>query len=180
MLSALSLLHLFKVSWPLVRVQVLECACRSGSSEVPSQDALIRWNDPPGLISDGTDREVGYAGISAPAQPGALSRCPGTQCRISSFSGAGPFGVAGRFIGEGLYGFPLSLSVRLGHFIGAGLCRGSGALSELWWPAWSDGGAERCGLNSSLFEWRWLSSRTSGNRSGSSSPTTRVGSGFLS
>jgi len=100
---------------------------RCGSSEVPPQDALVRWNDPPGLISVGTDREVGCAGTSAPAQPGALSRCPGAQCRISSFGRAGLFGVAGHVIGGGLYGFPLSSSLRLGGFIGTGLRRGCDA-----------------------------------------------------
>ena len=151
-----------------------------GSSEVPSQDALVGWNDPPGLISVGTDREVGCAGTSAPAQPGALSRRPGAQCRISSFGGAELFGVAGRFIGGGLYGFPLSSSLRLGRFIGAGFCRGCDALSELWWPASSGGVAARCGLDSPLFERCSYSSRSPGGRSGSSSATARIGPGFLS
>ncbi len=153
---------------------------RCGSSEVPSQDALVRWNDPPCLISVGTDREIGCAGTSAPAQPGALSRRPGAQCRISSFGGAGSFGVAGRFIGGGLYGFPLSSSLRLGRIIGAGFCRGCDALSALWWPTWSGSGAERSGLDRPLFERGWFSGRTSGYRSGSSSATARIGSGLLS
>ena len=83
-------------------------------------------------------------------------------------------------IGGGLYGFPLSSSLRLGRIIGAGFCRGCDALSELWWPAWSGSRAERSGLDRSLFERGWFSGRTSGYRSGSSSATARIGSGLLS
>ena len=53
-------------------------------------------------------------------------------------------------------------------FVGAGFCRGYDALSELWWPAWSDSGAERSGLDRSLFERGWFSGRSPGDGSGSS------------
>ena len=143
-----------------------------GSSEVPSQNALVRWNDPPGLVAVGTDREVSFAGSSAPARPGALARHPGAQCRFSSPGCAGAFGVAGRVIGGGLYAFPLSSSLRLGSFIGAVFCRGCGALSELWCPPWSGCGAERSGLDRPLFARGWFGGRTF--------TTARVGPVFLS
>ena len=126
-----------------------------------------------------TDRETGCAGSYAPAQLGALPRCPGAQCRFSSFGGAGSFGVAGRFIGGGLYGFPLSSSLRLGRFIGAGFCRGCDVLSELWWSTWSGCGAERSGLDRPLFARGWFSGQTSGARSDSFSGTVRVGPVFF-
>ena len=89
-------------------------------------------------------------------------------------------GLERSFIGGGLYGFPLSSSLRLGRFIGAGFCRGCDALSELWWPTWSGCGAERSGLDRPLFARGWFSGRTSGGRSGSFSATARVGPVFLS
>ena len=75
---------------------------RCGSSEVPSQDALVRGNDLPDLISVVTDRKVDCARTSAPTQPTVLSRYPGAQCWISSSDGAGLFGVTGHFIGRDL------------------------------------------------------------------------------
>ena len=180
------LLIIFTVAVPLAfcaeRVLAQGGPCLSG------QHPPARWRHRPRRIRrrlairrlQRTDREVGCAGTSAPAQPGALSRCPGAQCRISSFGGAELFGVAGRFIGGGLYGFPLSSSLRLGLFIGAGFRRGCDALSELWWPTWSGSGAERSGLDRPLFERGWFSGRTSGYRNGSSSATARIGSGLLS
>jgi len=41
-------------------------------------------------------------------------------------------------------------------------------------------GAERSGLDRPLFERGWLSGRSPGGRSGSSSATARIGPGFLS
>ncbi len=101
-----------------VAVPVAFCAERvlaQGGPCLSGQHLPARWRHRPRRIRrrlairrlQRTDREVGCAGTSAPAQPGALSRCPGAQCRISSFGGAELFGVAGRFIGGGLWIPPL-------------------------------------------------------------------------
>ena len=88
-------------------------------------------------------------------------------------------GLERSFIGGGLYGFPLSSSLRLGRIIGAGFCRGCDALSELWWPASCGGGAARSGFDTPLFERGWFGSRSPGHGSGSSFPTARIGPATL-
>ena len=60
---------------------------------------------------------------------------------------------------------------KISGFIGAGFRRGCDAVSELWWPASSGGGAAHSGLDTPLFEQCWFSGRTCGDGSDSSAAT---------